>query len=89
MLLVTPAVALLPWVSYPSISPDPLPGPGSGLATPPSISGLGVWIGCTRSTTLSPKSAACGGPASPKRPSCLGSCPRASTPPLFPAQAWV
>ena len=69
MLLVTPAVALLPWVSYPSISPDPLPGPGSGLATAPSISGQGVWIGCTRSTTLSPKRAERVGPASPLQPS--------------------
>ena len=89
MLLGTPAVALLPCVSYPSISPDPLPGPGSGLATQSSISGQGVWICCTCSTTLSPKRAERGGPASPKRPSCWGSRPRASTPPLFPAQARV
>ena len=89
MLLVTPAVALLLWVSPPSISPDPLPCPGSVLATPPSISGLGVLIGCTSLTTLSPKSAARGGPASPKRPSCWGSRPRASTPPHFPTQARV
>ena len=60
-----PKADFLPGVTSPNVSPASLPGPGSGLATPPSVSSLGVRIGCTCSTTLSPKRAVRGDPASP------------------------
>ena len=45
MLLWTPAVAILLGVTSPSVSPAPLPCPGSGLATPPRVSGPGLdWL---------------------------------------------
>ena len=42
--LGTPAVALLPWVTSLSISHAPVPSLGSGLATPPRVSGSGVGL---------------------------------------------
>ena len=36
------AAAMLPGLTYPSISPAPLPGPGLGLATPLAASARGL-----------------------------------------------
>ena len=60
----------LPGVTSPFAYPAPLPGPGLGLATTLAPPAWGS-CRCTWVTTLGPKRATRGGPASPKQPSQL------------------